>query len=232
MPQCPVPGNAPLSPLRAEEVSIITVVWRKSACCSSHSTRANPSRPGICASTRINANGLAESSDWRNRSMAPVPLDASTGRIPQRSRSVPRMRRLVALSSTTRARRSGQPDLFDRRASTRPEASPTAAVKWKQLPSPGLALDPDAAAHHTGQPRGDRQAQPRAAEPARHGAIGLGEGLEDGRLLFRRDADAGVADGEVQDGLLRSAATPARPLPPPRLFSVNLMALPTRLTTI
>ena len=87
------------------------------------------------------------------------------------------------------------------------------------------------AAHQLDQLRADRQAQPGAAVGARGRAVGLGEGLEDDALLFRRDADAGVADGEMQQDVVVAVWLPrvTRSSTSPR--SVNLMALPTRLTS-
>ncbi len=60
------------------------------------------------------------------------------------------------------------------------------------------AGDLEAAPHGVDQPLGDRQAQARAAEPAGGGLVGLGEGLEQGGDLVGGDADAGVADAELQ----------------------------------
>ena len=68
-----------------------------------------------------------------------------------------------------------------------------------------LAVDagqPDLAAQQRRQLAADGQAQAGAAVLARGAGIGLLEGLEDEPLLLRRDADAGVLDGE-RDDLLR-----------------------------
>ena len=73
-----------------------------------------------------------------------------------------------------------------------------------------LALDPDAPTHQLDQPRGDGQPQPRAAEPPGGRGVGLGERLEDQPLLLRRDADARVPDGEVQDAGVRSQGAGVR----------------------
>ena len=61
-----------------------------------------------------------------------------------------------------------------------------------------LALDADLAAHQFDEPRGDRQAQPRAAVAARGRGVGLGERIEDLRLLLGRHADARVGHREPQ----------------------------------
>ena len=66
------------------------------------------------------------------------------------------------------------------------------------------AGEPDFAAQQHGQFAADGQAQAGAAVFARRAGIGLLEGLEDEPLLLRRDADAGVLDGEGDD-LLRLA---------------------------
>src|SRR3712207_8580468 len=52
-----------------------------------------------------------------------------------------------------------------------------------------LALHPHPPAHQLRQLRRDGQAQPGAAVAARRRAVGLGERLEDGRLLLLGDAD-------------------------------------------
>ena len=63
--------------------------------------------------------------------------------------------------------------------------------------STGLALDPDAAAHHVHKGRGNRQAETRAAEPACGGSVGLVERFEDAGVLIVRDRDPRVTDAEV-----------------------------------
>src|SRR5262249_56238819 len=62
-----------------------------------------------------------------------------------------------------------------------------------------VALDPDAAAHQLDQPGGDGQPEAGAAILPRRGAVRLGERGEDRLPLVRRDADAGVANLEVQE---------------------------------
>ena len=56
----------------------------------------------------------------------------------------------------------------------------------------GLALHPDLAAHRLDQLLGDGTPQSRAAVAPRHGAIGLGDSLEDAPPLVLRYADAGI----------------------------------------
>ena len=77
------------------------------------------------------------------------------------------------------------------------------AVNQKRAAFAGLALDADLAAHQLDQLLADGQAEAGAAVPARGGAVGLREALEDAACLLRRDADAGVGD--------RRSAGSARP---------------------
>ena len=97
-----------------------------------------------------------------------------------------------------------------------------------------LALHGDRPAHQGHQPGGDRQAQAGAAVLPRGRGVLLLEGPEDPLLLVGRDADAGVAHREAQ----RSTAPPSaafagdlRPRTTTSPSSVNLMALPTRLSS-
>ena len=63
-----------------------------------------------------------------------------------------------------------------------------------------FACDAHAAAERLGQVLDDRQAQAGAAELARAGFVDAVEALEDATLVFWLDADAGVADGDADDG--------------------------------
>ena len=123
------------------------------------------------------------------------------GRMPQASRCAVRMRRLVALSSTTSTRlpRSGGcTPLRSRRVGTgrlgggRPDREAELAAVAH------LARDPDPAAHQLGQALADRQPQAGAAVAARGRGVDLAERLEQPVQPVRRDADAGVADREGQ----------------------------------
>ncbi len=60
-----------------------------------------------------------------------------------------------------------------------------------------LALHPYLAAHELDELARDRKPQPRAAILARGGGVGLGEGLEEARLLLFSHADARVPDLEA-----------------------------------
>ena len=57
--------------------------------------------------------------------------------------------------------------------------------------------DDEIAAHHARELAGDGEAEPGAAEALRGRGIGLGELLEQLRLLLRRHADAGIGHGEL-----------------------------------
>src|SRR5581483_7738531 len=63
---------------------------------------------------------------------------------------------------------------------------------------PRLTVHGDLAAHQGGQPGGNGQTQAGAAVLARGRCVLLLEGTEDARLLLPGDADAGVADLEMQ----------------------------------
>src|SRR3984893_10449076 len=72
-------------------------------------------------------------------------------------------------------------------------------VKGRSLAE--LTVHADAAAHEFNQARGNRETQTRAAEFSRGRSIGLGEGLEDPFLMGGVDANASVADLEVEANL-------------------------------
>ena len=65
----------------------------------------------------------------------------------------------------------------------------------------GVAFDPDLPPEQLGQAFADGQAQPGAAVVASGGGIDLLERLEQAALPVQRDADAGVAHGEMQQPL-------------------------------
>ena len=110
--------------------------------------------------------------------------------------------------------------------------TPKLAVKLNVLPSPGALSTQIRPCIIDDQRRRDGKSEAGAAELARRRSVGLAEGFEDRVLVFRRDADPGVGDGESQHsglgcigrrGLMATSTWPR---------SVNLMALPTRLTRI
>ncbi|MNQ57292.1 hypothetical protein D3C85_714420 [compost metagenome] len=71
------------------------------------------------------------------------------------------------------------------------------------------AFETDGAAHEGYQPFRNRQPQARATKAAGDGAVGLGEGCEQARLLLGGNADAGIANAEAQ---LDGFALAVRPL--------------------
>ena len=71
-----------------------------------------------------------------------------------------------------------------------------------------LARHGHVAAHHARELAGDGEAEPGAAEALRGRRIGLGELLEQLRLLLSRHADAGVGDGQLDP--VASVDNPAR----------------------
>ena len=186
---------------------------------------------------------MASSSDERERLAARRP----PGRAPPAPRRRRRPRRLASASRpavSLRIRRLVGVVVDDQDAAGRAQArrgrprscrrrrprSRSGAVKWKRAALAGLALDPDPAAHQLDQLRGDRQAQPvppycRVVEPS-----AWVNGSKIASLLLGRDADAGVADREVQ--ARRRRRRRARPAVDarrrPRPARVNLIALPTR----
>ena len=91
-------------------------------------------------------------------------------------------------------------------------------------------LSPQVAAHHARQAFADCQPEAGAAILARGGRICLAEGLEQATHPIGRDADAGIADGEVQlefgGGFRILTLTTTSP------FSVNFTALLNKLIRI
>src|SRR6267142_2747238 len=66
-----------------------------------------------------------------------------------------------------------------------------------------LTLEPDSPTDHSYQAPRDRKPQSRSAEPARRGAIRLGERMEDQFALFLGNTDTRVHHRELQFDLLR-----------------------------
>src|SRR5690349_18112921 len=75
--------------------------------------------------------------------------------------------------------------------------------EMEATPNTRTTLDPQAAAHHCHQARGDGEAESGAAETAGHAAIGLRERLEDMLLFVCGDAEARIADRELDHRILR-----------------------------
>ena len=105
----------------------------------------------------------------------------------------------MALSSTSSTRLPvsslGMPAAAARAGTS---AGSAVMVKWNVEPSPAHALHPHRAAHQLGQALADREAEAGAAVLARGRRVELAELLEQAVGAIGRDADAGVADGDVQ----------------------------------
>ena len=168
------------------------------------SASVKPSISGIMASSSTSANGDPAARARSSAASASRPPSTTVGFMPQLVSISSRIRRLVALSSTTRTGRPCTPGGLRRHraAPTGPVAGREPHREVERAPPADLALQPDLPAHHLDQPGRDRQAQPRAAVLAGGRSVRLGEGLEELLLLVGGDADARVADGEVQADLL------------------------------
>ena len=75
-------------------------------------------------------------------------------------------------------------------------------VKPEVSPLAGFAVAMDFPAHQRNQVAADGESQPGAAIAAGGGAVRLGEGRKDARLLVQRQPDAGVDDMKAQAGPL------------------------------
>ena len=135
--------------------------------------QGEPVEPGHQRVGEHQVEGLAAAEPPRSTSSAAAAA-RDRRRISQLASTSDRIRRFVALSSTTaRAGRAGSGRAHRRRASG--ARRPKRATKWKRLPLPELAVDPDASAHQLDQLRGDRQAEAGAAVAARGRRVGLHE---------------------------------------------------------
>ena len=108
--------------------------------------------------------------------------------------------------------------------------TPSVTVNQNVLPTSWPAVDPDCAAHQLDQLGRDGQTEPRAAEPAGGRAVGLLERLEDRVQLLGGDADPRVGDRETEDDAVARRVPRGRRDTTISPCSVNLIALPTRLT--
>ncbi len=193
------------------------------------SPRPPRSRPSPACARRAApaANGSPATRASSTLASAAGPPSTATGRMPQPS-SI--SSRIAAVGRRCR-RRSGPAGPAAARPRRRwPRSRPAGAtakraVKWNVLPSPGVALDPDPAAHQLDQVRRDGQAEPGAAVAAASSTCRPARTASKSRSSFvRRDADAGVADGEVQRRQRRrSTRAPPRPRRTTSPRSVNLM---------
>ena len=226
------------SPGWPAEVSIITVAPASSGRALIRSASVKPSISGMWASSRTSGERLAgRRRPPPARPAPPRPPSARRGRI-----SPAGQRSLRGCGGWWRCRPRPAP----RRPCTRagsaggggaaPVAGQAEPGREVERAAPArLALDPDPAAHQSDQPGRDRQAQAGAAVLAASSSRPPAERLEDQppacrrgcrcRCRGRRSAATTVA-GRARP---RPGPAPRRP-PPPRPASVNLMALPTRLT--
>ena len=167
-----------------------------------------PSRSGHVGIEQHERNGLP------SRGAQPPAPRAPPRRCPRRSASCAtaatcscRMRRFTALSSTIRTGTCASDSGCAAGSGDGDESQVSNdAVKWNVLPAPGSLSTQIRPPIICTSVDGDRQPEPGAAEPPRRRAVGLAERLEDGRVLFRRDADAGVGDHEVQPACTRRRA--------------------------
>ena len=147
-------------------------------------------------SIRAIGNGWPRAAAARRASRAAGPPSTATGRAPQFVRTsfqdqavggvvVHDQDRQPLQAGSVRHRRRQRAVLgLDAQRDREPEGAAHAR----------LALDPDPSSHQLDQLGRDRQAQPRAAEPAGRRAVGLLERLEDRLQLLGGDADPGVGD--------------------------------------
>ena len=97
-----------------------------------------------------------------------------------------RMRRLVALSSTTSTRRPSSAAGCWRRGRTPAVRALELAVKWNVLPRPYLALDPQTSTHQLDDAGAQSRVRAGSTVTPRRRAVGLRECLKDLLLLLRR----------------------------------------------
>ena len=176
------------------------------------SARVKPSMPGMWASSSTSGNGFAAAAACPRAASAASPPSTASGRIPQLPQHLFEDAAVGGVVIDHEHRQVVQPfRLRRRRPGHRAVRQAEAGREVEGAALADRALDPDPAAHHLHQLRGDGQAQAGAAVLARGGGVGLGEGLEDQPLLFGRDADAGVAHLEMQKWRVRECASGERP---------------------
>ena len=226
------------------ELEVVRAGRRRSG--AARGRRRSPARrgsagPGRARPSRASCRRAARRRTARPRprrlaapSRAAGPPSTATGRAPQLVRTSSRIRRLVALSSTTR---TGRPSSRGRSGSTRPAIAavrgrtPSATVKRKVLPRPAslsTQIRPPIISTSLAEIARPRPVPPnrRVVEPS-----ACSNGSKIARQLLGGDADPGVGDGEAEHDLVARRRRPRRSTETttsPR--SVNLIALPTRLT--
>ena len=195
------------SPYSPDELSIMTVAPPSSGRFATSAATSNPSMSGMFASSRTSSNGRSRLRGRRER------LDGGASARDDGRRHPPAPDLLgenapvdlvVVDDQHVEVRRAGIGRLGLGRV-----GDVEGDGEMKRAAGARLALDPEPSAHQPHERGRDRQAEAGAAEPARRRSVRLTEGFEDGVVLLRRDADAGVGDAEVQ---LR-AALGARVLP-------------------
>ena len=138
------------------------------------------------------------------------------GTIAQDLRISSRIRRFVALSSTTSTAHAGKLILpFIGRAAREPARPPQPDRKPERASLAELALRRDSASHQLDQLARDGQSQSCSPVPSGRRAVDLFKRLEDQPELLFGNADSRVADREVQDHFLvraprRDRARPSR----------------------
>ena len=168
---------------------------------SSFSARASsiPSMPGMLRSMMPRSKVRPSLAAAAATSSASSPSAASTASTPQDSSCWRRMRRLVALSSTTSARWPesvrGSPPVSAGGASS---AAPERQLEPERRPGTRLADQPEPAAHELHQLPADGEPETGAAETARGRGVRLRERHEEALLVLVRDADPRVDDVEVE----------------------------------
>ena len=167
---------------RAMAGSILT--WRASSI---------PSIPGIMRSSSTAANGVPPAAAVLRASRAAGPLSTRVGTMPHARRTSSRIRRFVALSSTTRTAvpASLPARLLVSSSGTCPVPQPHREPEG--APRTELALRRDPPAHELDQLARDGQSQAGSPVPSGRRPVHLFKRLEDHSELLRGNAHPGVA---------------------------------------
>jgi hypothetical protein len=104
--EIPRPRQRPASPNSPEDVSIMMVAPASSGFAAISSATAKPSRSGMLASSSRSLNGFPICAAVSSASSAARPLSTAVGFMFHRVSCSTKIRRLTALSSTTRTGRS------------------------------------------------------------------------------------------------------------------------------
>ena len=194
------------------------------------SARRRRSRPSPACSRRAAPARTARRAARRRRARRapPAPPSTAVGFIRQRvSCSLQDAPVDVVVVDDQHA--AGRRAAASRSPASAASATSNAAVKWNVLPAPGslsTQMRPPISCTSVAE-----IASPRPVPPNRR-VVEPSAWLNASKIvacLLRRDADAGVADREVQHACRSPRALFAHLRPPRARCSVNLMALPTRL---